>query len=79
MRVGELSKIFKRRWNRTEGRRQKDFKKEEQAESRGGKKKGGAGIPLRSMIYIIFQINHKSHFTAVTKDGKQMIQVSSFA
>ena len=29
--------------------------------------------------YIIFQINHKSHFTPVKDDCKQTIQVSSFA
>ena len=57
MRVGELSKIFKRRWNRTEGRRQKDFKKEEQAESRGGKKKGGGWNPVT--IYDIYNFSNK--------------------
>ena len=67
------------------GRGHKDFKKEGQAGSRGGCLKKGerAKTSLRTMIYIyiyiIFQINHKSRFTPVKVDGKQMIQVSSFA
>ena len=65
----------------TEGRGHKDFKKEGQAGSRGGcvLKRGLAGTSLRTMIYIIFQINHKSPFTLVKDNGKQMMQVSRFA
>ena len=49
---GSCLKYLKRRWNRKEGRGNKDFKKGEgQAGSRVGclKKGGGAGIPLQTM------------------------------
>ena len=49
---GDCLKYLKRGWSRTEGRKNKDFKKGGQAESRGGcLKKGGGGAraPLRTM------------------------------
>ena len=47
---GNCLKYLKRRWSRTEGRGNKDLKKEGQAGSRGGYlKKGEAGTPLGTM------------------------------
>ena len=54
-------KYLKRGWNRKEGRGNKDFKKGEQAGSRGGclkKEEGGggeAGAPLQTMLSDIHQ------------------------
>ena len=52
--VGLGQKYLKRRWNRKERKRNKDFKEGEQAGPRGGCLKkgaggGGAGTPLRTM------------------------------
>ena len=49
----------------------KDFKTEGKAGSRSGcLKKCGAETSLRTMIYIIFQINHNSCFTPIKDDAK---------
>ena len=48
---GNCLKYLKRRWNRKEGRGNKDFKKSWKAGSRGGcLKTEGSGIPLRTMF-----------------------------
>ena len=59
MREGDCLKYLKRRWNRKEGRGNKDFKKGAQAGSRDGclekgvkwgEGEGEIGTPLRTMI-----------------------------
>ena len=52
---GNCLKYLKKEWNRKEGKGDKDFKKVEQAGSRGGaclkKRGGGTGTPLRTMVH----------------------------
>ena len=57
---GDWLKYLKRGWNRKERRGNKDFKKEDQlGQMFDALKKGGAGTPLRTMLFmhLIFCLN----------------------
>ena len=50
LKVGELSKVLKRVWNRTEGREHKDLKKGVNMSQRVGSLKKGVGTLLKTML-----------------------------
>ena len=57
MKVGELLKCLKKKWNRKEGRGNKDCKKERKlGQGVGGLKRKGAGTPLRTMDHFLQRI-----------------------
>ena len=50
LKVGELSKVLKRVWNRTEGREHKDLKKGGKMSQRVGSLKKGGWNPLKNYV-----------------------------